>query len=463
MTIRNESVDVVVVGAGLAGLVAARNLTRAGRTVRVVEARDRVGGRVLNHVLDDGQTVESGGQFVGPTQNHILRLAASVGVQTFPSYADGKTVYVRGTRSKRFDGEIPPDLTALPDLAMQLARISRATKRISLGAPWTGPRAAALDAVSFDSWLRRTAIGDGGVDLVNTLLGSVYGATAGEASALFSLAYIAGAGDETNPGTLDRLMAVGGGAQESRFVGGSHLIATRLAEQLGEELVLSSPVRRIEQTEATVTVISDRGSFTAAHVIITVPPHLAVGIDWDPLLPPQQEALFRRMAFGTLMKCEAVYDRPFWRDEGLSGMAVFRGTDSAVCSMFDNTPPSGGPGVLMGFVGSAGWRRWGPRSMRERGGAVLQSFARALGPRALAPIEYFEHDWTAEEWTRGGPTSVLAPGVLGSLGSWRDAAFGRVHWAGAEHADYWTGFMDGAVRSGEDAATAVMAVEEAAA
>lgn len=446
----------VVVGAGLAGLVAARALRKAGLDVRVLEARDRVGGRTLNHTLGDGQVVEAGGQFVGPTQKHVLALAAEVGVRTFPAFDQGQAVYVHGGRAKRFGGGIPPDYAALPDLAVTMARLARATKDLPLARPWDAPRAGALDAVSLETWLRAAALGDGGVGLVNTLLGSAFGAPAADASALFSLHYIAGAGDEHHPGTLDRMIGVAGGAQEARFTGGSQLLSLRLADELGDQLTCRAPVRRIEQTGTSATVVTDNDTWTAGHVVVTAPPHLAAGIDWEPLLPPQQDALFRRMAFGTLMKCEAIYPRPFWRTDGLSGQGVFRGPGFPVCSMFDNTPPSGSPGILMGFLGGAQWRQWAPRPARERGGAVLRSFAKVVGSAALDPVGYFEQDWTSEPWTRGGPTAVLGPGVLTTLGRWRDTPHGRVHWAGAEHSDYWNGYMDGAVRSGEATAKAVL-------
>ncbi|MBB1027676.1 monoamine oxidase, partial [Dietzia sp. DQ11-38-2] len=348
-----------------------------------------------------------------------------------------------------------------PDIALATSRLGRTSGEIDVTAPWEHPDAHRLDEQSLATWLRRGAIGSGGVELVEVLLGSAFGAAASETSALSALAYIAGAGDEIHRGTLDRMISVAGGAQESRFVGGSQLISQRMAEGLGDDVTLGAPVRRIEHHATGVTVTTDAGAFHGDQVIVSVPPHLAAEIEWSPTLPAHQDALFRRMTFGTLMKCEAVYERPFWREDGLSGQGVFRGDGHPVCSMFDNTPPSGSPGILMGFVGGAGWRRWAPRSARQRGGAVLQSFARVVGPAALAPVGYFEKDWTAERWTRGGPTAVLAPGVLTTLGRWRDRPLGgphsRVHWAGAEHSDYWNGYMDGAVRSGQMAASAAIA------
>ncbi|WP_086845993.1 flavin monoamine oxidase family protein [Amycolatopsis kentuckyensis] len=450
--------DVVVVGAGLAGLTTARELTAAGRDVVVLEARDRVGGRTVNHDLGDGKVVEAGGQFVGPTQDHILALAKQVGVETFPAYTEGASVYVNGDRARRYRGDIPPDPLALPDLGIAMRRINQLARKIPLDAPWRAPKARAWDSVTFESWIRHTTAGTGALDLVNVLLGSAYGGSAADASLLYSLWYIAGFGNETTPGTVERGIGVTGGAQESRFTGGSQLISQRIGEELDGRVVLGSPVRAIEQDDAGVTVTSDVDTWQARHVVVAVPPALAARISWRPLLPPQQDALFSRMAFGALMKCEAVYPEPFWRADGLNGQAVFR-HGSPICSMFDNSPPDGKPGVLMGFLGGPQWHAWAARPPRERRAAVLRAFAAAVGKAALSPVEYFEQDWVGEEWTRGGPTSVPGTGVLTGLGPWRDRPFGRVHWAGAEHSDHWNGYMDGAVRSGETAARAVLGHE----
>lgn len=444
--------DVVVVGAGLAGLTAARALVAAGRSVTVLEARDRVGGRTLNHDLGDGQVVEAGGQFAGPTQNHVLALAEQLDVKTYPAFADGDTVYVHKDRAKRFDGDIPPDPLALPDMGVAMARINQLARKVPVDAPWTAPRARQWDSVTFESWLRSTTVGSGALDLVNTFLASAFGGTAADTSLLFALWYIAGFGDEQHPGTIERGIA---DAQQLRFAGGSQLISQRMAAELDGRVVLGAPVRAITQDDDGVAVVADTGTWTADRVIVAIPPPLAARISWRPLLPAQQDALFQRLAFGGLMKCEAVYDEPFWRADGLSGQGVFRG-DTPIASMFDNTPPSGRPGILMGFLGGRQWRAWEQRPARERRGAVLREFAKVVGRDALRPRDYFEQDWTAEEWTRGGPTSVAAPGVLSELGPWRDRPHRRVLWAGAEHSPYWNGYMDGAVRSGADAARAVL-------
>ncbi|HLI60016.1 MAG TPA: FAD-dependent oxidoreductase [Solirubrobacteraceae bacterium] len=448
-------VDVVVVGAGLAGLTAARELTRAGRSVVVLEARPRVGGRTLNHELGGGAVVEAGGAYVGPTQGHVLGLARELGIDTFPAGVPGDQVFIHGRRVKRYHGDVPPDLAALPGLGIAMARVDRLCRQIPLEAPWEHPKARVWDAMTVETWLQRTTagLGRGALEWFNVFFSSALGAEARDLSALFGLWYIAMMGDESHPGTIERGIAMQGGAQESRLVGGSQLISLRLAEELGERVVLTAPVRRIEQ-DGGVRVHSEAGTWSAARAIVATPPQLAAEIAWDPPLPPAQDALLRRLPFGTLMKCDAVYDTPFWREDGLCGMAVLR-DGTPIRSLFDKTPPEGTPGVLMGFLGGEDWRLWAGVSPDARRRAVLQCFARAFGPRALRPRDYFETDWVAEPWTRGGPTAIPGSGTLVDFGSSRAVPHDRVHWAGTETARHWSGYMDGAVSSGARAAREV--------
>lgn len=448
-------VDTVVVGAGISGLVAARELADRGQDVLVLEARGRVGGRVLNHRLAQGGVIESGGAFIGPTQDHIARLAQELGVPTFLEHNEGNSVYVSSlTGRMEYSGTVPPDPTILPDAALLLQRIDSMAAEIDVAAPWTHPSAAEWDSQTLGEWIRANAINADGVgNLIECWTQPGFGADPDELSLLYVLWYVACSGNERNVGTFSRNSDTANGAQERRFVGGSQLIPIRLARRLGDLVALRAPVRRIEQRDGGVVVHSRRGVVHARRVIVAAPPPLVLGIEWFPKLPTRRLQLLRHLEMGQLMKCDAVYETPFWRDAGLNGFGI--NDSGAARAVFDNSPKNGRPGVLLAFVGGSAWRQYGVLSAADRKQAVLEGFAAMFGEQALHPVEYVEHDWTHEQWTTGGPTAIYSPGTMVAFGSAIRKPFGRVHWAGTETSTYWTGYMDGAVRAGRRAAIEV--------
>ncbi|MGZ4449212.1 MAG: flavin monoamine oxidase family protein [Nocardioides sp.] len=454
-------VDVVVVGGGISGLVAARQVARGGKSVLLVEARDRVGGRVLNHHLthagEHGQTIESGGAFIGPTQTHIAALAKELKVPTFLEYNTGSSMYYSSTTGQAisYSGTVPPDPTILPDAANLLQQIDTYAAEIPVDAPWTHPRAAEWDAQTLGEWIRANAVNkDGTENIIECWTQPGFGADPNELSFLYVLWYVACSGDEKNVGTFERNSDTAGGAQERRFVGGSQLVPLRLAKKLGDIVALAAPVHRIEQKNHGVVVHTGRGAVIAKRVIVACPPPLVLDIEWYPQLPTRRLQLLRHVDMGQLMKCDAIYAKPFWREAGLNGFGL---NDSGACrAVFDNTPHSGGPGVLLAFVGGGTWRTYGPMPLAKRRQAVLEGFAQLFGDQALHPIDYVEHDWTHERWTKGAPVANYAPGTMLQFGSSIRKPFGRVHWAGTETSTYWTGYMDGACRAGERAAVEVL-------
>jgi monoamine oxidase len=451
--------DVVVVGAGLAGLAAARALAAAGRDVVVLEGRDRVGGRTLNERVGDGDAdvVELGGQWVGPTQHRLLALARELGVPTFPTYATGASLFSWGGRVRRYRGTIPRiNPAVLADVGQAMARLNRMARSVPPEAPWTAPRAATWDAMTFATWMRRNLATRGGRALLQLALEGVWATDPSEPSLLHVLFYI------NSAGSLEALTDTEGGAQQDRFVGGSQLLSLRMAEALGpERIVLSATVRAVEQDAAGVTVRADGATAVRArHAIVAIPVPLTARIAWTPALPHARDALTQRLAMGSVVKCMAIYDEPFWRADGLSGTAT--DADGPVKVMFDNSPPSGRPGVLLAFFEGRAAQDAMRATRDQRRAQVTRQLAALFGPRAAKPERYVDQAWGQEELSRGCYGAYLPPGGWTGFGAALRAPVGRVHWAGAETATAWNGYMDGAVASGERAATAILREEPAA-
>jgi monoamine oxidase len=447
---QTRDADLVVIGAGLAGLSAARAAAAAGASVVVVEARDRVGGRVLNEDIGGGNVVEVGAQWIGPTQDHLAALAVKLGVETFPTYGDGENVIEYGGRLRRYRGTIPRiNPVVLLDVERAQRRLNRMARRVPLDAPWDAPDATVLDGQTAATWMRRNLVTRAGRMLLELGIEAVWAAQPEDMSLLHVLFYIHSAG------SLEMLFDTEGGAQQDRFVGGSQRIPILMAQELGREnVLLGSPVRMIRRGEHGVTVEADGATARARRAVVAVAPTLAGRIAYDPPLPGFRDQLTQRMPLGTVAKCMAIYDEPFWRAENLSG----QGTSDAgpVKLTFDNSPPGGVPGVLLGFLEGRQARELGRLHANERRAAVLDCFARLFGPRAGRPDAYVERLWAEEEWSRGCYGCHMPTGAWTAYGPALREPIGPLHWAGAEYATVWNGYMDGAVRSGEAAASAVL-------
>jgi monoamine oxidase len=427
----------------------------------VLEARDRVGGRMFDRTIAGGEVVDLGAEFIGPTQNHIRALVDELGIQTFPAYADGRSVYYASGRRATYatdgpTGMVPPDPALLADVLLVVPRLDSMALKVPVDAPHAAAGAADLDAQSLGDWIRRSSTGGRAfANLTKAATRPIFGAEPREISLLFALFFIAASGDERTPGTFERNFSTRNGAQQDRIEGGTQQIAERVAKGLGRRVVRNAPVRRIVTGTGHVDVISDRYVNRARRVIVALPPALAGRIQVEPALPALRDGLMQRMPQGNLVKVQAVYERPFWRADGLSGSSI---ADVGPCNVtFDSSPRSGSPGVLLGFIGGDEARSFVRLSAQDRRGAALASFARAFGPRALHPLDFLEADWPGEPFSRGCPVGIAPPGVLTTYGAALREPIGPIHWAGTETSTYWNGYMDGAVRAGERAAREVLA------
>ncbi|MBM3668008.1 MAG: flavin monoamine oxidase family protein [Actinobacteria bacterium] len=445
--------DAIVIGAGLSGLAAARALEAGGADVRVLEARDRVGGRTLNESVGERpeDVVEVGGQWVGPTQHQVMGLIGELGIETYATHSEGQSLF-EGPNGKltRYSGTIPRmNPLVLADYGRADAKFKRMAKSLDPAAPWEHPDADRLDGQTVADWIRRTAKTRTGRETLALTIRVVLSVEPAEMSMLHWLFYAAAGG-------WDDLLDTEGGAQQDRIVGGSQLISLKMAEQLGDRVTLSSPVSSVRVEDDGVVA----GGQRARRVIVALPPALAGTIDYEPALPSARAQLTQRVPMGSVIKCMALYDEPFWRQDGLSGIATSLPGPAQV--VFDNTPPNGTPGVLMAFLEGRDARILGSAPEAERRAAVIGTFARLFGERAASPSGYIEKDWSAEPYSRGCYAGVPTPGTWTAYGRALREPVGPVHWAGTETATRWMGYFDGAIQAGRRAAGEVLAAEGAA-
>jgi monoamine oxidase len=445
---RRRSVDVVVIGAGLAGLVAATRMVAAGRTVTVFEAReDRVGGR-LESASHAGHSIDLGGAWIGADHSRAAALAGELGIQTWPAHVAGEPAVIQGGRRMGGRGYTLRHLAATLDARRAARRLDALALEIDTAKPWSAPTAAALDAQTLDSWLAdRTRLRRARATLAGTLT-NLLGIEPHAVSLLHALFYLRASGG---------MQAMLAGAQASLVEGGAQSLAVGLAERLGDALVLGAPVSRIEHGSNGVRVRAGAHTFEAGAAIVALAPSLAGRIAYDPALPVERDRLTSAMPNGDVTKTVVVYDKAFWRDAGLSGEAW--GDDLPFSFSYDMSPPDGRPGVLtLFFVGDRAQRHRSATAI-ARHVSLTQALECCFGPRARRPLARFERDWAAEPWTRGAYCGYMPPGVWTRYGHALRAAVGPIAWAGSETAVEHTGYMEGAIESGERAAAEVLATQ----
>jgi monoamine oxidase len=442
-----KKVDVVIVGAGFAGLTAARELSRQGLTVSVLEARDRVGGRVRAGNLV-GVNVDVGAQWCGDTQTALAKLANDFGVKMFPQYTKGKRLLEFKGKCRSYRGLIPPvGVLATLETALMLSKLNRMAHSLPEDAPWQAKKALEWDSQSLAAWQSKLRT-EGAKRLLNMATRGVFCAEAKDVSLLYALSYIRAGG------SIEKLTEVKQGAQQDRLEGGMHGLVEKLAERLEATIHLSSPVYKIDHSAQDANVYTTTLVWQAKRVIVAVPPALIPAIEFCPELPEVRRALHNSMPMGSVIKCFAAYPKAFWREQGFSGEVV--SDDAVVSAMYDSSPKDGSVGILLGFITGDKAKTWSLKGKEARQAQFVEDMTRYFGEEAARPLEYLDYDWTKAVWSKGGFAGYMPPNVLTRYGHMLRKRVGAIHWAGTETSSVWTGYVEGAIRSGQRAAKEIL-------
>ncbi|WP_280243158.1 flavin monoamine oxidase family protein [Nocardia abscessus] len=448
-------VDFCVIGGGFAGLTAALRLKQMGRSVALLEARDRLGGRTFTEVREDGSWIDRGGAWIGPGQDRIQALMTEFGVPSYKQYTDGEAMMVVDGKQHRYTGTIP--WTMSPWAAMNLGAVflelGHMCKSVPLEAPWAAKKADKWDQVSLAHWLESNLLSKPAHDLLETAIAGCYTSAASEVSLLFVLYQMASGGGPSF------VLGVKDAAQDARPVGGMGAIYRPMAAELGDSIHLSQPVRCIHQDADGVRVRAEDLTVRARRAIVAVPLAIADKISYKPMLPVDRSFLHQRMPSGSIIKTSVVYDEPFWRADGLSGQSAAPGSPATIT--IDACTDTGRPGVLCVIIEGPIARQVGRLDDAERRGAVLGALVERFGRKASSPVDYVEQNWSAERYSGGGMLSHAPTGVLTQFGHALREPCGRIHWAGTESSAVMCGWIDGAIRSGERAASEVLEHETA--
>jgi monoamine oxidase len=444
--------DCIIVGAGFSGLAAGKALQAAGRRFVILEARDRVGGRVAPGTLA-GLSIDMGGMWVGPTQERLLAELEKRQLRTYPTFCQGNALArlsnaMLPVPGEAFEAALSRD--ALPDFARIAESIGQLVAEVPPDAPWMHPRAEAIDALTLKGWMELEGFNPEVQALLAVICQSVLCCEAGEVSLLFFLFYVASAG------SLEVLISQAeGGAQNMLVHGGMHQLARRMAEELDGAVELCAPVAKVEWSEKEATVTTQDGrEWRGAKVIMGTPPALTASIDFAPPLPPIKRGLLRRQHMGSCIKVWIAYARPFWREAGFNGLVL--DANGGFTPMIDVTPPDQERGILAGFFDARDSVKASASSPEARRSCVIEAVVAAFGTEGRESVDYQERDWTREQWSEGCYGAYMPPGVLTGWGEALRRQVGPIHWAGTETGTQWSGYIEGAIEAGRRAASEVI-------
>lgn len=437
-------------GGGLSGLRAAHRLQESGFSVLVLEARDRVGGRVLSSPVrgDETRRVDLGAQWIGADHDRVRELADRAGLTRYSTHEEGKTLFhMSGETWALADGDLPGGESILEDYLRAVDELESMARTLPPEAPWEADDAPRWDRRTVRRWIDDNTSPGRARWLLETALRTILACELHEVSLLHLLFYV------RSSGSLTYLMGTGGGAQDEQCLRGASGLVNWLADRLGDRVHRGRPVRRVVRHRRGVWYEGSDFRVGARFGVVALPPTLAGRIVYEPPLPAPRDGLTQRTPAGSVLKFHAIYNDPFWRRNGLSGTALSdRGPFRVV---FDGGPPDTGSGFLVGFLEGDEARRAASLSPERRRGRILEELVALFGPEARNPRAYREHDWSRERYTRGCYGAFFPPGTWTAYGAYLRQPVGRIHWAGTETATAYAGYMEGALRAGDRVAKVI--------
>lgn len=446
-----KKVDVVIIGAGISGAIAARELKREGKSIAVLEARDRVGGRLYTKTIHKDIKVDLGGQWIGPSQENMYELVKEYKSEVIPTYSEGKSIVSLGQKIKTYKGPIPslpmPDLISL-DWAIK--KINKLSDTVNLKEPWNTPKAKLLDSITLHAWIKKNIKFAKARKVFQIGAEAVFATSIADISLLHTLIYIKSGND------FDSLVNVENGAQQDRLKDGLQPLVEKIFNELKEDLFLQSPVTSIYQSDENVVVKTDKLTYQAKKVICTIPPATLGNIIFHPELPINKKQFTSRAFMGSAIKCYIIYKNPFWRKQSLNGMAI---TDSGYISLtFDNYNPKYKQGILLGFVVADKAKEFIRYTKEKQNQIIKDDIVRIFGSEASNPMHIHTEAWSSERWTNGCYSGMFPTNVWSSVGhEWRKP-YKHIHWAGTETSEKWQGYMEGAVVSAKRAVKEVKVI-----
>ncbi|SHR61715.1 monoamine oxidase [Mycobacteroides abscessus subsp. abscessus] len=433
-------VDVVIVGAGLSGLAAGWELRKHGKSFAILEAQNRVGGRVLTITHEDS-TIDLGAQWVSPFQPRIQALLKYFQIQTIPSYNEGKTIF--DLHNKRMLGlnKFPPlSPHGRLDLLLTQRKIQEFTKLLSKEGVRQSSISHKCDSITTENWIEGQMFSKLGKSFFTIFCGELASLELNELSFLDILWFIQSAGG------LEKILT----GEEEWITNGAQTLPRLLAEAMHEQMYLNQPVRKIVWGGNRVNVHTDSDLWKSQKVIVALPPTFSSKIQYDPPLPALREQLCQRVGQGSIIKSVIVYATPFWREQGLSGNSY--NDYGPIRATMDSSTPGQPHGVLTALIGGKYARRLGQLPPLERKKEIVSCLGLLFGKEALDPIALYDKDWSEDPWSRGGYAAHFATGVITEYGAALTDPVGPIHWAGTETANEWRLYMEGAIESGERAA-----------